>query len=70
MADANSRQRVRAHRARLREQGLRSLQIWVPDVTAAGFAAEAHRQSRAVAANNAAEDDQSFVDAISEWPRE
>jgi hypothetical protein len=44
------------------------VQIWVPDVTAEGFAAEAHRQSRAVAASDAADDDQAFVDSVSEWP--
>jgi hypothetical protein len=70
MADAGSRRRVRAHRDRLRAQGLRPLQIWVPDVTAEGFAAEALRQSRAVAASAAAEDDQSFIDAVSDWPAE
>jgi hypothetical protein len=68
VADAGSRDRVRAHRARLRAQGLRPVQIWVPDVSAEGFAAEAHRQSRAVAASEAAEDDQAFVDAVSQWP--
>jgi Protein of unknown function (DUF3018) len=68
MPDVSSRRRVRAHRERLRAQGLRPLQIWVPDVTAATFAAEAHRQSRAVAASAAAEDDQAFVDSVSEWP--
>jgi len=46
------------------------LQIWVPDVMAEGFAVEAHRQSRAVVASEAAEDDQAFVDAVSEWPPE
>lgn len=70
MADTDSRNRVRAHRARLRAQGLRPVQIWVPDVTAEGFAAEAHRQSRAVAASEHAEEDQAFVDEISEWPPE
>ncbi|HKR70926.1 MAG TPA: antitoxin MazE family protein [Streptosporangiaceae bacterium] len=70
MADVSSKGRVRAHRARLRAQGLRPVQIWVPDVTAEGFAAEAHRQSRAVAASQAADDDQAFVDAVSEWPGE
>lgn len=68
MADTGSRRRVRAHRARLRAQGLRPLQIWVPDVTAKEFAAEAHRQARAVAASEHAEDDQAFTDAVSEWP--
>jgi hypothetical protein len=37
-------------RARLRSQGLRPVRIWIPSVTAEGFAAEAHRQSRLVAA--------------------
>jgi len=68
VADTGSRDRVRAHRARLRAQGLRPVQIWVPDVWAEGFAAEAHRQSRAVAASETAEDDQAFVDAVSQWP--
>jgi hypothetical protein len=68
MADTDSRRRVRAHRERLRAQGLRPVQIWVPDVNAEGFAAEAHRQSRAVANSDAADDDQAFVDSVSEWP--
>jgi hypothetical protein len=68
MTDASSRDRVRAHRARLRAQGLRPVQIWVPDVASARFAEQAHRQSRAVAASEHAEDDQAFVDAVSEWP--
>jgi Antitoxin MazE-like len=70
MTDTGSRNRVRAHRAKLRMQGLRPVQIWVPDVTAEGFGAEAHRQSRAVAASGHADDDQAFVDEISEWPAE
>ena len=68
MTDTGSRRRVREHRERLRAQGLRPVQIWVPDVNAEGFAAEAHRQSRAVAVSDAADDDQAFVDSISEWP--
>jgi hypothetical protein len=70
MTDTDSRRRVRAHRERLRTQGLRPMQIWVPDVNAEGFAAEAHRQSRAVAASETADDDQAFVDSISEWPEQ
>jgi len=59
------RQRVAAHRARLRRQGLRPVQIWVPDVRAPGFAAEAHRQSALAAASPHAAEDQAFVGAIS-----
>jgi surfactin synthase thioesterase subunit len=59
------RQRVAEHRERLRRQGLRPVQIWVPDVRAPEFAAEAHRQSALAAASPHAADDQAFVDAIS-----
>jgi hypothetical protein len=62
----SSRDKVRAHRERLRQQGLRPIQIWVPDVRARSFQAEAHRQAAAVAASDAAADDQAFIDAISE----
>jgi hypothetical protein len=60
-----SRDKVRAHRARLRRQGLRPIQIWVPDVRSPGFAEQAHRQSVAVAKSRRARDDQNFIDAIS-----
>jgi hypothetical protein len=64
----SSRDKVRAHRERLRKQGLRPIQIWVPDVRSATFAREAHRQSLAIARSAGEADDQDFVDAISEWP--
>ena len=62
------RDRVRDHRARLRAQGLRPIQIWVPDVRSPEFAAEAHRQSLAAATSTHAEDDQAFIDALSSDP--
>ncbi len=57
--------RVREHRQRLRAQGLRPIQIWVPDVRSPEFASQAHQQSLAVATSQAAADDQAFVDALS-----
>lgn len=63
----SSKEKVRAHRERLRQQGLRPIQIWVPDVRAPNFALEAHRQSLAVAKSVAAFEDQDFIDAISEF---
>jgi hypothetical protein len=63
---STSRDKVRAHRARLRRQGLRPIQIWVPDVRSPAFTAEAHRQSLAIAMSRRAADDQAFIDAISE----
>ncbi len=45
---AAARERVRKHREALRAQGLRPIQIWVPDTRRPGFAEEARRQSLAV----------------------
>ena len=66
----SSRDKVRAHRERLRRQGLRPIQIWVPDVRSPSFKAKAHRQSLAVASSPHAREDQSFVDAVSDWGNE
>lgn len=60
-----SRDKVRQHRERLRAQGLRPIQLWVPDVRAAEFRADAHRQSARVAASAFEREDQDFIDAIS-----
>jgi hypothetical protein len=61
-----TRERVRAHRQRLRRLGLRPVQIWVPDVRSRSFKAAARRQSRAVAESARARSDQDFIDAISD----
>ena len=58
-------QRVREYRERMRAQGMRPIQLWVADVRAPGFTAEAHRQAVAVAAGEHAADDQAFIDALS-----
>lgn len=60
----SSRDKVRAHRSRLRRQGLRPIQIWVPDLRSPAFVEEAHRQSLAVARSPHAREDQDFIDAI------
>jgi hypothetical protein len=65
-----SRLKVREHRDRLRKQGLRPIQIWVPDVRAPSFRLEAHRQSLAVAASVHASENQAFIDAVSDWDHE
>jgi hypothetical protein len=66
-ASTGSRDRVRAHRKQLRKQGLRPVQFWIPDVRSAAFGKEARRQSLAVARSAYAEEDQNFIDAISDW---
>jgi hypothetical protein len=60
-----SRIKVREHRERLRAQGLRPIQIWVPDVRSPTFRLEA--QSAAIAASTHAEDDQAFIGAVADW---
>jgi hypothetical protein len=62
----SSRDKVRLHRERLRAQGLRPVQIWVPDVRARSFVSAAHKQSKVVAASKLAKTDQRFIDAVTE----
>jgi hypothetical protein len=62
-----SRLKVQEHRKRLRRRGLRPIQIWVPDVRSPSFRSQAHRQSLAVARSPHAEEDQAFIDAVSDW---
>lgn len=62
----SSRVKVREHRERLRSQGLRPVQIWVPDVSSPVFREEAHRQSVAVATSACAKVDQAFIDSLSD----
>jgi hypothetical protein len=59
------KERVGAHRDRLRAQGLRPIQIWVPDTRAPGFAKEVRRQCREANSSPHAASDQAFIDSIS-----
>jgi hypothetical protein len=61
-----TRVKVQEHRDRLRALGLRPIQIWVPDVRARSFRAQAHRQSLAVATSAQARANQAFIDAVSD----
>lgn len=57
-----SRHKVRAHSA----QSQRPIQIWVPDTSSPEFAAEAHRESLAIAMSPHEKEDQEFIDAITD----
>lgn len=63
----SSRERVAAHRQRLRRRGLRQVQLTVLDTRSDWFRAEAERQSQAVA--NAAEEAEvmDFIEAVADW---
>ena len=62
--EPTSTSRVRDYRKRMRELGMRPIQVWVVDVRASSFVADAHRQSAAVAGSDRADDDQAFIDAL------
>jgi hypothetical protein len=66
VSGASSRAKVSAYRARLRAQGLRPIQIWVPDTRQPNFAIEAARQSGLLNNSPLAAEDQAFVDSVSE----
>jgi hypothetical protein len=62
-----SNEKVRAHRARLRAQGLRPVTLWIPDTRTARFAAEARRQCQRANQSRYAREDQAWVDSMSDW---
>lgn len=66
----DSPQKARDARERLPRQGLRPIQIWVPDARAPNFVAEAHRQSLAVARSAGGPEDQAFIDSVSQLDQE
>ena len=55
MSSSTVAKRVRKRRDALRAQGLRPVQIWVPDTRAPGFAEECARQAAIVDAANRAD---------------
>lgn len=61
---SSSRDRVREYRERMRKQGMRPIQIWVPDVNSPEFAAQAHRESAIIAASEQEADDLAFAEAL------
>jgi hypothetical protein len=68
--NVSTRNRVRKHRDSLRAQGLRPIQIWVPDTRQPGFAEKVRRQCLAV--NDPGHDKEvfDFMDAVmvgTEW---
>ncbi|MGE0750892.1 MAG: antitoxin MazE family protein [Variibacter sp.] len=62
----SSRDKVRAHRSRMRAKGLRPVQFWLPDTRSPEFAAEARRQSLAIANSPTEGEDQAFVESLSD----
>ncbi len=60
-----ARETASRYRARMRDQGFRPLQLWVPDTRSPKFAAECRRQSLSVARGPEA-DIESFLEAAAQ----
>jgi Protein of unknown function (DUF3018) len=61
-----NRRKAREWRARMRAQGLRPVQLWIPDTRSAAFLAEALRQSRAAANSEHEREINAWIEAVSE----
>lgn len=69
-ASKTSRERVRAHRARLRAQGLRPVTFWLPDTSSPEFLEQARRDCLAIAGSSDGAEADAFIEAAFEWPPE
>lgn len=58
--------RMRTYRQKLRENGLRPVQIWVPDVRQPRMKEEAARQSRLATSAAGEQDSLDFIDAAAD----
>lgn len=66
-----STERMAAYRRRMREAGLRPVQIWVPDLRKPEILAEYQRQARAIAESEPAGDEiMEWLDQVRDWPRD
>ena len=66
-ASSGSTSKQQSYRERLRAQGLRPMQIWVPDTRAPGFAEEARRQSLLANQTQDEKDIQDFIEQAMDW---
>jgi len=60
-----ARETASRYRARMRAQGFRPIQLWVPDTRSPKFAAECRRQSRSIAGSSEG-DLESFLEAAAQ----
>jgi antidote-toxin recognition MazE-like antitoxin len=65
----SSREKVRAHRERMRAKGLRLVQMWVPDTKSPELAAEARQQSLRASRGNSAAIRKAWAEALAPLPK-
>ena len=60
--------RMADYRRRMRDAGLRPVQIWVPDTRNPAFVARCHAQARLVAADQSETEIMDWVEQVRDWP--
>lgn len=64
-----AKEKQQRYRTRLRSQGLRPVQIWVPDTKAPGFEAECRRQAQRINRAAGERDTLDFIKDIADWDK-
>ena len=63
-------QKMRQYRCRMRQKGLRPVQIWVPDTRSPAIARELARQSRLASRSPDEQEVMAFLDEVRDWDEE
>ena len=67
MKPKTGRERTAAYRSKMRAQGMRMIQLWLPDARSPKYRAAVDRQLRLLAQSAQEKRDQAFVESITEW---
>lgn len=63
----SARETMKSYRTRMKERGMRSIQIWIPDTRSQEIADEMRRQSTLVSRNQEESDVLEFLENVSAW---
>jgi transposase-like protein len=59
--------KFKRYRRRLKERGLRQVQLWVPDTARAGFGRKLARQLREAESGQDDADSLDFIEGVADW---
>lgn len=63
----SAKEKMRKYRDRLRAEGLRPVQIWVPDTTRPGFREQFQRQARIVHSNAREKETLDWIEELADF---
>lgn len=67
MRAMKAKERMKGYRARKQANGLRLIQLWVPDTRSKRFAAECRRQSLLLKGDPAEAETLGFIERVADW---